>query len=287
MNFQYDYRLSGSNRKPLVEAMSQMLGQPAVYLGAPSFAYRIGAYTVDRNGILSCPDDIHPEIVKTLVTALQERGFVTEDSERILEQYSQESDRLVLALPVSGLIGRPLENLQKIVDSKAALLKLALDTDCLDITTDGRKIYFPWFRLHGLEGEADAYIRLVSAICDMAKRQKRVTATEKPIENAKFSMRVFLIRLGFIGDEYKSARKILLRNLAGNGSWKHGTPPERAGRHVQRLETASVPPVPAQAEIITDYNRLLMSGLTAEEVMAADTELETIHREKAGVSYGK
>ena len=99
-------------------------------------------------------------------------------------------------------------------------------------------------------------------------------------------MRVFLIRLGFIGDEYKSARKILLRNLAGNSSWKHGTPPERAGRHAQP-ETASVPPVPAQAEIITDYNRLLMSGLTAEEVMAADTELETIHREKAGVNYGK
>lgn len=281
MNFQYDYRLSGSNRKPLIEAMSQMLGQPAEYLGAPSFAYRIGAYTVDRNGILSCPDDIHPEIARTLVTALLERGFVAGNTE------AQETDRLVLALPVSGLIGRPLENLQKIVDSKATLLKLALDTDCLDITTDGQKVYFPWFRLHGLEGETDAYSRLVSAICDMARRQKRVTATEKPIENAKFSMRVFLIRLGFIGDEYKSARKILLRNLTGNGSWKHGTPPERAGRHVQWLETASVPPVPAQAEIITDYNRLLMSGLTAEEIMAADTELETIHREKAGVSYGK
>lgn len=276
MNFQYDYRLSGSNRKPLVEAMSQMLGQPAVYLGAPSFAYRIGAYTVDRNGILSCPDDIHPEIARTLVTALLERGFVAENA-----------DSLTIAIPRAGFSKQALTNLQKIVDSKTSLLKLALDTDCLDMTADGQKIYFPWFRLHGLEGEADAYSRLVSAICDMAKRQKRVTATEKPIENAKFSMRVFLIRLGFIGDEYKSARKILLRNLAGNSSWKHGTPPERAGRHAQRAETASVPPVPAQAEIITDYNRLLMSGLTAEEIMTADTELETIHREKAGVSYGK
>lgn len=279
MNFQCDYGLSGSNRKPLVEAASQILGQPAVYQGAPSFAYRIGEYTVDRNGILSCPDDINLEIVKTLVAALQERGFAAEDSERILEQYSQEADRLVLALPVSGLVGRPLENLQKIVDSKATLLKLALDTDCLDITTDGHKVYFPWFRLHGLEGEADAYSRLVSAICDMAKRQKRVTAAEKPIENAKFSMRLFLIRLGFIGEEYRNARNILLRNLTGNSSWKHGAPPERAGRQIQP-QTAAVPPSVAQAVVITDYNRLLTSGLTTQAVEMSDAEL---FPEKGGI----
>lgn len=279
MNFQYDYGLSGSSRKPLIEAMSQILGQPAVYQGAPSFAYRIGAYTVDRNGILSCPDDIHPEIVRTLVKALWERGFVAEGSEKMLEPYSQEADRLVLALPVSGLIGQPLVNLQKIVDSKTTLLKLALDTDCLDITTDGHKIYFPWFRLHGIEGEADAYSRLVSAICDMAKRQKRVTATEKPIENAKFSMRLFLIRLGFIGEEYRNARKILLRNLEGNSSWKHGTPPERSGGQT-RAQTVAIPPNPAQAVIITDYDRLLASGLAAQAIEAVDAEL---FPEKGGI----
>lgn len=254
----------------------------------------MGIYTVDRNGNLCCPDDADIEKVKHLVEVLAERGLMAADTDEVLAPFlaaenteTGETDRLVIAVPRTGFTGQALENLQKIVDSKATLLKLALDADNLEITTDGQKIYFSWFRLHGLEGETDAYGRLVSAICDMAKRQKRVTATEKPIENAKFSMRVFLIRLGFIGDEYKSARKILLSNLAGNGSWKHGTPPERAGRHVQRPETASVPPVPTQAEIITDYNCLLMSGLTAEEVMAADTELETIYREKAGVSYGK
>lgn len=290
----FHYGQTGAKRKKFVNAISGILGKPAAYKAAPTFAYAVGTYTVDRDGNLCCPDDAGIEKVKQLVDELAERGFIAADADEVLAPFlaaenmkAQETDRLVLALPVSGLIGRPLENLQKIVDSKATLLKLALDTDCLDITTDGQKIYFPWFRLHGLEGETDAYGRLVSAICDMAKKQTRVTATEKPIENAKFSMRVFLIRLGFIGDEYKSARKILLRNLAGNGSWKHGTPPERAGRHAQRAETASVPPVPAQAEIITDYNRLLMSGLTAEEITATDTELETIHREKAGVSYGK
>jgi len=41
------------------------------------------------------------------------------------------------------------------------------------------------------------------------------------LENDKFAMRIFLVRLGFVGDEYKTARKILLRNLSGNSSWKH------------------------------------------------------------------
>ena len=40
-------------------------------------------------------------------------------------------------------------------------------------------------------------------------------------------MRIFLIRLGFVGDDYKKARKILLRNLSGNSSWKSGHRPER------------------------------------------------------------
>jgi hypothetical protein len=35
---------------------------------------------------------------------------------------------------------------------------------------------------------------------------------------------VFLIRLGFVGDEYKTARKILLRNLSGNSAFKNGAP---------------------------------------------------------------
>ena len=77
----------------------------------------------------------------------------------------------------------------------------------------------------------------------MAKTQKRVTAVEKPIENAKFTMRLFLIRLGFIGDEYKTARKILLRNLTGNSSWKSGHRPERN-------ETAAIPPNPAEATLV-------------------------------------
>ena len=65
---------------------------------------------------------------------------------------------------------------------------------------------------------------LVEKLCAAAMQQKRVTAKVKSVENEKFAFRVFLIRLGFVGDEYKAARKILLKNLSGNSAFKNGAP---------------------------------------------------------------
>ena len=166
------------------------------------------------------------------------------------------------------------ENLKKIVASKATLLKQALETDDLSIVELDGKITFPWFTLHGIDGEADAYNRLIIAICKMAKTQKRVTAVEKPIENAKFTMRLFLIRLGFIGNEYKTARKILLRNLTGNSSWKSGHRPERN-------EGAAIPPNPEEAALVTAQDLTL----PLEEADAAG--YGTQEENAGGETYGK
>lgn len=133
-----------------------------------------------------------------------------------------------MEMPREGFSEEAYGNLQKIIASKATLLKKAIGTDRLDIETTAETLRFPWFTLHGLDGEADAYTRLIAALCQMAKSQKRVTAKERDSGNDKFTMRLFLIRLGFIGDEYKTARKILLRNLTGNSSWKSGHRPEQA-----------------------------------------------------------
>jgi hypothetical protein len=65
---------------------------------------------------------------------------------------------------------------------------------------------------------------LVEKLCAAAKRQKRVNAKEKPVENELYAFRVFLMRLGFVGNDYRIARKILLRNLSGNSAFKNGTP---------------------------------------------------------------
>lgn len=227
MNNQYHYNLTGAKRKAFVGAISEVLGIPAVYQKAPTFAYTIGVYTVDKTGVLVFPEDADPEEMQKLLTKLKEQGYQPEEPIEVLSpQVAEDSHTLTIELPKGDITEAALDNLKKIVESKAALLKLAIGTERLEIEETEDTLKFPWFTLHGLDGEADAYSRLISALLEMAKRQKRVIAKAKPIENAKFDMRLFLIRLGFIGDEYKTARKILLRNLSSNSAWKSGQPPE-------------------------------------------------------------
>ena len=227
------YNLTGAARKALVQAISEILGKPAVYQGAPTFAYAIDFYSVDKNGALSYPDNISPEDARQLVSRLRERGYTPEND-----------NAFTVELPRAGFSATALDNLQKIIASKAELFKRALGTDTVDVEVLENKLRFPWFTLHGLEGEVDAYTKLIVGICDMAKRQKRVVARERAITNDKFTMRVFLIRLGFVGPEYQTARTLLLRNLTGNSSWLAGPPPERRLRRRNRKRLPPPPPSP-------------------------------------------
>lgn len=216
----FDYNVAGQQRKALVRAVSEILGEDAVYQGAPTFAYAVDGYTISRNGVLTCPDNASHEEVERLVSALRGLNFVPEGAD--------DADRLTVEMSRAGFSEEAFGNLQKIIVSKARLLRKSLETETLVVETTADKLRFPWFTLHGLDGEADAYTRLISAMYKMAKEQKRVVARERNYTNEKFTMRLFLIRLGFIGDEYKTARKLLLRNLTGNSAWKNGSPSERA-----------------------------------------------------------
>jgi hypothetical protein len=112
-----------------------------------------------------------------------------------------------------------MENLRRLVASKATLLRKALDTNDLPIIEHPDRIEFGWFRPTDDQAEINAYFQLVQGICEMAQTQKRVTAKERIVENEKYAFRCFLLRIGLIGAEYKSTRSILLRNLAGNSSY--------------------------------------------------------------------
>lgn len=245
-----NYNVSGERRKQLVRAMSEILGEDAVYQGVPSFTYCVDGYAISRNGLVTCPDAATHEEVSQLVDALRKQGFVPENIE-------DDSTGFVVEVPRAGFTATSLDNLKKIVASKAELFKVAIGTDTLAIVITEDTIRFPWFTLHGLDGEADAYTKLIAGICDMAKRQQRVIARERPITNYKFTMRVFLIRLGFIGPEYQTARALLLRNLTGNSSWLAGPPPERRRPRRKRLP-------PPQPSLTLPFSKgcNLLEGLT-------------------------
>ena len=137
---------------------------------------------------------------------------------------AEDGIHLTISLPCKDFSDTVLSNIQNIVDSKQTVLKKALGVTDLPIEIREDVLAFPWFTLHGLPGEAEAYRKLVGAIIEQAKDRKRTKSEELTNGNENYVMRLFLIRLGFIGEDYKAARKLLLRNLSGNSSWKEGAP---------------------------------------------------------------
>ena len=71
-------------------------------------------------------------------------------------------------------------------------------------------------------GQLKSYIQLCLALSQMAKTVKTASPKPQQNENPKYAMRTWLLRLGFIGDEYKADRKILLSKLDGSAAFKCG-----------------------------------------------------------------
>lgn len=158
-----------------------------------------------------------------------------EPSEETSIPEATEPKKIVIELPGSYLDEAELGRVRAIVASKATVLKKALETDDLSIERKEDKICFPWFTDHGIDGEAKAYMQLISGIAKRAKMLTRVTATESPSDNDKFTMRLFLVSLNFKGAEYAFARKFLLRNLTGNSSWRtEGAKARHDARKIQQ-----------------------------------------------------
>lgn len=86
-------------------------------------------------------------------------------------------------------------------------------------------------RRNGLHaGQLKAYIQLCLALSEMAKEVRTASPKPQQHENPKYAMRTWLLRLGFIGDEFATARDFLTRNLSGDTAFRHGDEQRRAAR---------------------------------------------------------
>lgn len=77
-------------------------------------------------------------------------------------------------------------------------------------------------------GQLKAYIQLCLALSQMAKDVNHASPKPQQNENPKYAMRTWLLRLGFIGDEFKTAREVLTNRLTGDASFRSGTRPTAA-----------------------------------------------------------
>ena len=71
-------------------------------------------------------------------------------------------------------------------------------------------------------GQLKSYIQLCLALSQMAKMVKTASPKPQQNENPKYAMRTWLLRLGFIGEEFATAREVLTKRLAGDASFRHG-----------------------------------------------------------------
>ena len=225
---------TGTERKRLVKTISEWLGEDAHYCGAPTFAYEIGRFTVEKNGSLTFSDLIDSEVVERLLEHIYDEGFDIDQSHTEDEPEGEaetatatgDINGIIIQLPASQFTEASLANLEALVAAKGNLIKKALGVNDLPIEKDGEYIGFHWFRPFADPQEMEAYTHFLTALCEMAKTQKRITAKEKEVDNEKYAFRCFLLRLGFIGEQYKHERKILLRNLEGSSAFKSGSKKE-------------------------------------------------------------
>ena len=205
------YNVTGERRRELVKVISETTGARAEYKGAPTFSYEIDYFTVTKDGMLSFDDMADSKEVETVLIAIADAGFDCELQEA--------HEGLTVGVPLDKVA---VGNLTKLLDAKGSLIKKALGVNALPVEIQENQVLFPWFPCVPDADAVKAYTHFISALCEMSRNAKRVTATEKAVENEKYTFRCFLLRLGFIGSEYKAERKILLKNLSGSSAFKYG-----------------------------------------------------------------
>lgn len=231
------YNVTGNERKRLADYIAGFLGCEKKYLGVPSCAYQAGYIMIQKDGAIEFDDRADSEEIEKLLEELAQEGFHAEtvgtetaqddstatDTSEDEKGAQCENVGLTVAVPLSKV---NVGNLTNLLDAKGILIQKALGIDTTPIEIGEDTVSFPWFSELPEPDAAKAYTHLISALCEMSVTQKRITAKEKTVDNEKYAFRCLLLRLGFIGAEYKSERKILLQNLSGSSAFKCGAKKE-------------------------------------------------------------
>ena len=256
-----NYNLTGKERRELVHAIEEITGEKSVYKFMPTCSYEIGDITVDKEGGVSCADEGR---LQQLVAALNQKGFNTEgeqedenteaeedateettetetpEEETTVEAEEQEpsaeveepdteitpaedtgTPALTISLPLTAANVGTLTNL---ISAKESLIKKALGITDTRINVTEDKVEFPWFDRELTPDETNAYTLFITQLCKLSKELKHASPRQVETDNEKYAFRCFLLRLGFIGPDYKAARKILLQNLSGSSAFRNGAP---------------------------------------------------------------
>lgn len=227
-------------RRLLASKIAEFLNVSTRYEGAPTFNYSFAGGIIDRAATIHLVPTLDEQIVRQLAEALAAWGFecevcgepVSSEIETPIAGASVEAEpaqetRFTIRLPHTKLEGSALDRFQNLVWSKRTLICKVLGTNELPINSEngGEIIALPWFGIESSAEEREAYQLFVDKLVALANHLKLARLSEMESTNEMYTFRCFLLRLGFIGQEYKSARKVLTRNLEGNSAFKSGHAP--------------------------------------------------------------
>lgn len=235
-----------SNRRELIDALYSITGNKMRYQGPPTFSYTDGTFTINREGHL---------IVESIDSNV---GVLKQLAAKKYIEDSWDEDRSIISIdiPISKHTGPSLVRLVRIIWTKEQLINKAVgspagfkisdgfmdklskeppanvseflflweqdssDENTKGLTFDDKKIHFVGVPYTQEPEWLRAYMDLATAISDEALAAKKVRPLRAEAENERYYFRVWLVRIGLNGDDYKSTRKALLSKLSGNSAFK-------------------------------------------------------------------
>ncbi len=152
-----NYNVTGTERKRLADYISGFMGTEKKYLGAPTFAYQIGYFTVSKDGAISFEDRGYNSDIDALMAELEGQGFHTEDaiakadSGDTAELEAEPTDGandssgcgLTVGIPAATLSPDALVNLTSLLTAKGRLIRKALGVEALPVEVSPDTVSFP------------------------------------------------------------------------------------------------------------------------------------------------
>ena len=251
-SFKLSFKVSGTERKGIASGIAAALMTEADYAGAPSFSYKAGGWVVDREGRVSSPE-----------TPMEEKESIRPVLDALKTSGATASESATVTFSLDGHTGNTLRNIINLVWSKQALIQKSfgrpsailpeslvttVNAEPIDSLDDFAKVINDGIDSGEIQGESEfdfdladkilsfsfanatletdealAFITLCRQINEQAKQQKYSSTRQKETDNDKFSFRVWLIRLGFVGSAFATDRKVLLARLTGDAAFRTET----------------------------------------------------------------
>ncbi len=224
--------LTGISRKEVAGIIGECVDTKPVYKGGLNYQYDIADWIVfmdttvepekaegeagdDYKVGIGIPDSPGEELAG-IFKALEEAKVMINDS-----------CKLAVTIEGTSHTEKSNENLLNLFESKKEIILKAFGVKDSSIEVNNKQVTFQLFRATLDADKIIAYKHFCTLINQLALNLRSASKKKSESDNQKFTFRVFLIRLGMIGDEYKATRKVLLERLEGNSAFRSGSKPEK------------------------------------------------------------